>query len=202
MFAQSNPSEEAGRQESPFTHARVASGLLHQEESSAALEAAENLLSKAASRLAAGDEEGARTFVERALRLPFDDFEHVHPATWWLELEMSTRLSEEVELAAQDDSRWVDRAERLLDGAPAVAAAVIRCGLSDVLAEFPLAGDEQRRVLRLVDGAPFDREPFAAITEPAECARGALEVLAALNRQSDLFAEDLRSLDVEVPEVG
>jgi len=199
MFPETHPLPVPGQIDSPLTHARVSSGLLHQEESAAALEAAENLLSKASARLAAGDRSGARGFVRRALALPFDEFEHVHPATWWLVLEMSTRLSEEVELAAQDDSRWVQRAELLLAGAGAVAAAVIRCGLGDVLAEFPLVGEEQRRVLRMVDGAPFERDPFAAITDPDALCLAALDVLGALNRQSDLLAEDLRGLEQHEP---
>jgi hypothetical protein len=184
---------EVDHAEGPLTHARVISGSLHQEESAALLEAAGNLLTKAATRLAGGDETAARKLAERALHLPFDDFEEVHPASWWLELEMSSRLTEEVELAAEGDSRWLVRVETLLGELSGTAASVVRGGLHDVLSEFPLPRDEESRVHRLIDDEPFGREPLSEVEDAAKLTEATLAVLRALNRQSDLYAQDLHT---------
>jgi hypothetical protein len=182
---------EIDHAEGPLTHARVISGSLHQEESAALLEAAGNLLTKAATRLAGGDETAARKLAERALHLPFDDFEEVHPASWWLELEMSTRLTEEVELAAEGDSRWVDRAGTLLGELSGTAATVVRSALRDVLSEFPLPREEERRVHQLIE--PLGDASLAQAEDAGEPAETTIAVLRALNRQSDLYAQDLHA---------
>jgi len=190
---------EIDHAEGPLTHARVVSGTLHQEESAALLEAAGNLLTKAAARLAGQDEAAARKLTERALRLPFDAFEEVHPVASWAELEMSARLAEEVELAAEGDSRWLGRAERLLSELSEVsevsgaAGAVVRGGLHDVLSEFPLSRTEEQRVHQLIDGQPFGHEPLSGFDDDAELTEAMLAVLRAMNRQSELYAADLRA---------
>ena len=178
---------EVDHAEGPLTHARVVSGSLHHEESQALLEAAGNLLTKAATRLVAGDEDGARKLAERALHLPFDDFEEVHPASWWLELEMSTRLTEEVELAAEGDSRWLGRVETLLGELSGTAAAIVRNALRDVLSEFPLPRPEERRAHQLIEAV--GQESPGEMKEVDEL----VAMVRALNRQSDLYAQDLHA---------
>ncbi|MBT0771956.1 hypothetical protein KIH74_23645 [Kineosporia sp. J2-2] len=167
---------------------RQASGALLSAESEASQEAAGNLLTKAAARLEAGDEARARHFVERALHLPYDDFEGIHPAVWWLEMEVSSHFSEEVELAPDGDQGWLDRAGVLLaEASDETVAAVIRAALNDVAAEFHLPRPEALRLSRLTAGEPFGREPLTELDDADRLADAVLGVLRTLNRQADLI---------------
>ena len=170
---------------------RIASGLLHLEDAEAGLDAAGHLLHKAAARLEEGDETSARHFVERALHLPYDEHEDIQPALSWLQLEMSNRLSEEVELSADGDTGWLDRARTLLSEVSGPAAAVVSGALHDARSQFTLSADEQRRLAALIDGAEFDTEPLSHVRGES-VTDAAMAVLRALNRQAELFAATLR----------
>ncbi|MBT0768827.1 hypothetical protein KIH74_07810 [Kineosporia sp. J2-2] len=172
--------------------ARMASGILHLDDSSAALDAAGNLLHKAIAHLEDDDEPGARTFVARALQLPYDEHEDIRPALDWLQLEMSNRLTEEVELAAEGDSRWLERVGTLLSEVSGPAAAVVRSSLHDVRSDFSFPHREERRLARLIEGQPHAGEPLAEIEGADELAEAVVEVLRALSRQAELLARDLR----------
>ncbi|GLY31850.1 hypothetical protein [Kineosporia sp. NBRC 101731] len=181
---------ETGRAERSLNVTRRASGALLGETSEALQEAAGNLLDKAVARLQEGDEVRARALVERALHLPYDEFEKIRPAVWWLELEVSTQFSDEVELAAEGDSGWLARAELLLsEASEPMVAAVVRAALNDIGSEFRLPQRESRWLNRLIAGEPFGREPLSEIDDIDELTVAVLGVLRMLNRQAELFAE-------------
>ncbi|GAB6902952.1 hypothetical protein [Kineosporia succinea] len=167
---------------------RSSSGALLSERSEAMQAAAGNLLVKAADRLRDGDEAGARGFVERALHLPYDEFEDIRPAVWWLQMEVSAQFGDEIEIAEVGDTGWLDRAARLLsETTDPTVTAVVRTALNEIGADYQLPAREARRLEALTAGERFGREPLTEIDDPAQLAAAVLGVLGMLNRQTELL---------------
>lgn len=98
----------------PLEHVARAGRRVDQRQSFALADAANNLLDKAATALAAGDEERARGYVARALRLPFDTHERLAPGLRYAGHRLFSALTDAAEGSDEDDQAWIDAAEALL----------------------------------------------------------------------------------------
>lgn len=174
-------------QSDPLTARR---GNLDQERSGTLLSAAENLLTKAGDRLAAGQEAAARRLAERAAELPYDDFEEVHPALSWLALEAHMRLAEQVDDADEHDSGWIDRAEQVLPQLSDPGAALLRGALVAVLDEYVFTHKEVRRAHQLIGAeehvAFYERDFGQDLVDIL------MDGLRALHLQNQLYIQALR----------
>ncbi len=75
--------------------AQTTSNRLDQSFSAASMEAADNLLGKALRRLEEGNQERAQAFIQRALSLPYDEHEELHPASWSAYMALFMPLSDD-----------------------------------------------------------------------------------------------------------
>jgi hypothetical protein len=169
---------------SALAGARRSSGGLRQTFSQAGQEAAENLLNKAVRRLEQDDQVGARRFVDRALALPYDDFEDTQPCLWVAHMLLFTANADELEASPEGDTGWLDRAVTAMEAAGPVAAEEVRFCLRVFLdSVYSLSPSEQRRVRQLTSGVPVDPEPFASAGgSTAVRADAVLDVLGVLLR--------------------
>lgn len=167
--------------EAPLGSVRLASNAIDMELGLATSRAADNLLTKAIRRLADGDHDGARGFVERALKLPRDDHDDIDPAPWAAHMTLFNALVDDVEGSPEGDDAWLGRAEQVLREAAPVAAAEVRAVLRTMLASMAeLTPAETRRLRALTPGVPEDAEPLDGVPDEPEARIAAiLEVLAA-----------------------
>ena len=119
----------ANRSDGPFGDVEAVSGRLLQPFSTAGHVGAANLLDKASRALDRDDLAGARRYVDRAVRLPYDNHEEAAPAAIAAHMELFCLVTDELEQAEPDDSRWLDAAIDVLASADDAA----RFDLIDVL---------------------------------------------------------------------
>ncbi len=84
------------------------SGHLLNELSHAQVEAAENLLAKAARSLSAGDDQRAQRLIDRAAAMPYDPREESSPGIWGARMLIHTVIVDEFEYSDPDDLAWLD----------------------------------------------------------------------------------------------
>lgn len=154
-------------------------------------EAAENLLLKA-TRVLKDDRARAIAYVERAVRLPFDEEEDGPPAGIEAHMLLYTLVSDEFEAAEKGDSVWLDAALAVLESD---ADERGRSELHDVLEELEpsphLTADERRRLKSALPTAP-PRQSLWDLRLPEDELRD--RVLAVL----DIGAAYLEALDEQV----
>lgn len=121
--------------------------------SQAAMEAADNLLRKAAKALASGDEERAATFVARAVALPYDRREEMFPAAASAAMMLFTIVGDEAEAR---NPRWIDAAAEVLPSEPGWGRSELLVTLGAVWDDYDLDPDEEAG-LRALLAAPVDR---------------------------------------------
>ncbi len=177
----------------PLANTRRASGGLQREQSEALLDAAGNLLTKATDRLAKNQDEVAGKLIDRAVALPYDDYEEVHPALYWLELKLYSQLDEQAEDAGKDDVRWIDRAEELMDEVAAAATGMVRAALQAVAQETPLPHAQERRLHRLIGASPELQNVTFGRRSTGELTATVLGTLQASISMSRLYRRDLQA---------
>jgi hypothetical protein len=107
----------SGRANRPFGDVESVSGRTLQPFSFAGQRAAENLLAKARRALDDNDVDRASALVDRAIRLPFDEHEGAAPAALAVHMDLFCAVTDALERAEADDSRWLDAALDVLGGA-------------------------------------------------------------------------------------
>lgn len=169
----------AERADRPFGDTELASGRTLQPFSIAGQRAAANLLTKAVRALDDDDAERARGFVERAVRLPFDRREDLHPAAEEAHMMLFCLVADELEAGGEGDSRWLDAAIAAQAAAPEAA----RCTMRDVLVaidhDYDLTRTERaqlRSVTSEVPDRPELRDLRLSPDELRECILPVLEV--------------------------
>jgi hypothetical protein len=174
----------------PLASVRRASGRLNQAMSLAGGQAADNLLDKALARLRRSDPDAARRYVQRALELPFDDFEEAVPAVWAAHMRLFTALSDDLEGCEEGDHGWLRRAKILIErSSPVVGTEVRNCLRSLLVGLVALSSTETKMLKQLTSGIPLDAEPLAGITEDVTQADAIIEVLRAVLDHEALLAE-------------
>ena len=165
----------------PLGAARLASNHANREISVATSQAADNLLAKAVRRLERGEDQEARAFVDRALGLPYDDYEGWSPAAWSAHMMLFLSISDDLGSCPAGDPSWLDRAEVVLDAATPAAATELRACLRAILDADTLTAAETRRLKALTRGVPLDADPLTGVPDAPEArAAAVLGVLAAV----------------------
>ncbi|MEZ0164742.1 hypothetical protein AB2L27_08190 [Kineococcus sp. LSe6-4] len=140
------------------------------EESDRLITSADNLLGKASRALEAGDEEKARRLVERAMALPVDEHEGVHPAWWSSHMALHTLVVDAIEESEENDHRWLSAAEAVLSGDDGPGAVSLRGTLGSAGESVGLTPHEARRCTELGAGHSEDDRwdaPASEITAAA-----------------------------------
>lgn len=114
----------------PFGDAELASGRMLQRTSFASQEAATNLLTKALRALDADQPEQARSYVDRAVHMPFDRHEEVEPVAMAVHMMLFNDVTDAAEGSGEAESAWLEAAL----GALSKADEPGRSALRDVLA--------------------------------------------------------------------
>ncbi|WP_328291458.1 hypothetical protein OG218_01620 [Kineococcus sp. NBC_00420] len=147
---------------------------------------AENLLGKAFIALGCGDQE---RLVTRALALPFDDHEQVHPTWWAAHTFLYSLLAHEVETLPDDEHAWLDAAAAVLSPQQGAGGRALRGVLNTLTHTGELSVGEARRCGELSRGVTEDvwwDAPVAEVTVEA-----VLDVL----RVADAYVAALKSLN-------
>jgi hypothetical protein len=142
----------------PFGDVESLSGRTLQPFSFAGQRAAENLLIKARRALDDHEMDRARVLVDRAVRLPFDEHEGAAPAALAVHMDLFCAVTDALDEAEADDSRWLDAALTVLVAADEPTA----CDLRDVLVaidhDYSLSPPEHRRIRAGIASVPARAE--------------------------------------------
>src|SRR4051812_4327237 len=131
----------------------------------ALVEAAQNLLEKARRRAAQDEPERARAFVERALALPYDEWDAIEPGPWGAHMLLFTAFTDDLEDTEPGDSSWLDRIEQLVaETRDQDVVHELRSCLPGLL-DFGVTRQEERRLERLAGRFPSNPKPLAGITD-------------------------------------
>ena len=179
----------AERADRPFGDLERGSGRTLQPFSIAGQQAAANLLVKARRALTEGDPDRARALVNRAVQLPFDEHEQAAPAAIAAHMELFCLVTDTLEQAEINDSRWLDAAVTVLASADEPA----RCDLRDVLAaidhDYSLASPERSRVHSAIAAIPDRAELRDLALNPTELGEHVVSILAADNNYRAALTE-------------
>lgn len=168
----------AERSQSPFGELELASGHTAQRFSVAGQQAASNLLVKASRALDGDETERARAYVDRAVRLPYDEHEQSHPVAMEVHMMLFCLVTDVLENADEDDSRWLDAAIR----AQTAADEAGRCTMRDVLVaidnDYRLKGAERASLRSAIAAVPDRPELSDLDLGPGELGEHVMSVLA------------------------
>lgn len=145
--------------------------------STAAMEAADNLLRKAAKALASGDDERAGRMIARAVALPYDRREEMHPAACAATTMLFTTVGDELEERADDDTRWLDAAVQVLPAEAGWGRAELLATLRAVRDDYGLDRHKTRTIDAALAETPDRPELQAADLPAAELAVAVTAVL-------------------------
>jgi len=162
--------------------------------SRAEMDAAKNLLDKALRALDNGDEARARRFVDRAVALPYDEHEQVHPAAMTAHQQLFEAVTDAIE---DGDDEWLDAVIDTLTSAPEEAKFCLRDVLSSVLQDYELSDGDQRRLRRLISGVPERAELPDLDLPPEQMATAVLGVLEGVIHFVDSYEEGIAFTDGE-----
>lgn len=158
--------------------------------SRAQMDAASNLLGKALRALEDGDEPRARRLVERAVALPYDEHERMHPAAMMATQQLFDAVTDAL---GDDGDEWLRAAADTLASAPGQARYCLRDVLEDVLQDYQLTDDERRRLRRLIRDVPARAELPDLDLPPEQLAPAILEVLEGVIHFVDAYEEIVAS---------
>jgi hypothetical protein len=170
----------AERADQPLGDTELASGRTLQPFSIAGQRAAANLLTKADRALEDGDPERARSFVDRAARLSYDEHEKAHPAAMAAEMALFGLITDTLEDGASDDSRWLSAAIEVLSQADDPGRWVLRDVLTAIDKDYDLSREERRRVRAAIEPVAASVELRDLRLEPHELSDRVSSVLAVL----------------------
>jgi hypothetical protein len=154
----------------------------------AQMDGATNLLEKALRALDNGDEDRARRFVERAVALPYDEHERMHPAAMMAQQQLFSAVTD-----ALDDGgdEWLDAVTDTFASAPEQARYTLRDVLKEVLQDYELSGGEERRLRRITKDVPERAELPDLELPPEQLVPAVLEVLEGVIHFVDAYDETI-----------
>ncbi|HKX69284.1 MAG TPA: hypothetical protein VJN29_18880 [Intrasporangium sp.] len=169
--------------------AAVASGRLLNDLGGAHLEAAGNLVEKAARALETGDEAKAERYLERACAYPYDERELLHHGPWAAHMFLHDEVTDAFVHSHVDDEEWLDVA---LEQA-ATGSGLGREHLADILHElsaqarfYELTPRESRRIRKALGkrsmSPDFRLAADASIAEQVAVARELIETALRFHR--------------------
>ena len=122
----------------------------------------------------AGDEAPARQFVERAVALPFDEHEQVHPAMMMAHQRLFEAVTDALKSGGGD---WLAAAADTFASAPKGARYCLRDVLTSVLQDYDISNGEPRRLRRLISDVPHRAELPDLDLPPEQMVTAFLDVL-------------------------
>jgi hypothetical protein len=131
---------------------QVQSNLAASTQSFTTARAARNLLTKARRELAAGHVERATSYIDRALRLPYNETAEAPTAAFEAHMILFTMVSRALEHSAEGDSTWLDAAEATLTQCGETAGEDLLQTLRALDNDYRLAPSERRRVRTIARG--------------------------------------------------
>ena len=162
--------------------------------SRAEMDAATNLLDKALRALDDGDEARARRFVDRAVALPYDEHEQVHPAAMTAHQQLFEAVTDAIEDGGDE---WLGAVIDTLASAPEEAKYCLRDVLTAVLQDYELSDGDQRRLRRLIREVPERAELSDLELPPEKLATAVLDVLEGVIHFVDAYEESIAFTDGE-----
>ena len=162
--------------------------------SRAEMDAATNLLDKALRALDDGDEARARRFVDRAVALPYDEHEQVHPAAMMAHQQLFDAVTDALEDGGDE---WLDAVIDTFASAPEEARYCLRDVLTAVLQDYELSDGDQRRLRRLIRDVPERAELPDLDLPPEQLATAVLDVLEGVIHFVDAYEESIAFTDGE-----
>lgn len=169
--------------------AAVASGRLLNDLGTAQMEAADNLIEKAARALEVKDEDKAGRFIERACAFPYDERELLHHGPWAAHMFLHDAVTDAFSHSPADDERWLDVALELTEtrmGLGREHLADILFALSAQTEFYELTPRESQRIRRALGKrsmeSDFSLAANASIGEQALVARELIETALSYHR--------------------
>ncbi len=154
----------------------------------AQMDAATNLLEKALRALDNGDEDRARRFVERAVALPYDEHERMHPAAMMAQQQLFSAVTDALDNGGEE---WLDAATDTFASAPEQAKFTLRDVLKEVLQDYELPDGEERRLRRITKDVPERAELPDLELAPEQLVPAVLEVLEGVIHFVDAYDETI-----------
>ena len=151
----------------PLGELRWASNRLRSQESFAARDGAENLLSKARRALAA-DDDRADALIRRACSMPCDDWEGSSPAAQAAVMMLFSLLVDDLEESDEDDPTWLAAVLAAFDAAPVDGRADLQHVLRDIANDYNLNRRESAALRRMIAHLPVDHRPITDLDPAAE----------------------------------
>jgi hypothetical protein len=181
----------AERADRPFGDVESMSGRTLQPFSIAGQQAAANLLTKARRALDDHNPDRARAFVDRAVRLPYDDHEKAAPAAIAAQMELFCLVTGTLEQSAVGESSWLEAAITVLADADEAA----RCDMRDVLTaidhDYSLTTLERSRIHSAIASVPPRAELRDLPVHSTELTAHVLSVLTACARYRHALPESV-----------
>lgn len=171
----------AAQDDRPLGDLEFVAGRTLQPFSTAGWQGAENLVDKARRALRDGDQDRARTLVDRAARLPFDDHEQAAPGALAFHMELFTVVTDSLEDSEEDDPRWLDAALAVLATADEPTRYELRDVLADLNNDYRLPSGERSRLRAAIAAIPARAQLKDLELSPAELADHGLAILIACN---------------------
>jgi hypothetical protein len=154
--------------------------------SMAQMDAATNLLHKALRALDDGDEDRARRFVERAVALPYDEHERMHPAAMMAQQQLFSAVTDALDNGGDE---WLDAAAGTFVTAPEQGRFTLRDVLKEVRQDYQLSDREERRLRRITQDVPERAELPDLELAPEQLAPAVLQVLESVIQFVDGYEE-------------
>lgn len=114
--------------------------------------AARNLLAKARRDLVTGLEERAASYIDRALRLPYNETAEAPTAAFEAHMILYTSVSDALENSGEGDATWLDAAEATLPQCGENAREDLLQTLRALDHDYRLAPSERRRIRAIAPG--------------------------------------------------
>jgi hypothetical protein len=166
----------------PFGPLRRASSRAQQPFSLAGRYAAENLLSKARRALRETNDARARSLVERAAGLPFDEHEQEAPAAMVAHMELFELVSDALGQSEENDSRWLEAVVETAEHGDESARFELRSVLAAIRQDYQLERRERAHIDAVMASLP-DRGPLYDLRlEASELCDAVLSTLRACER--------------------
>ena len=154
--------------------------------SQAQMDAATNLLHKALRALDDGDEDRARRFVERAVALPYDEHERMHPAAMMAQQQLFSAVTDALDNGGDE---WLDAVIGTFASAPEQGRFTLRDVLKLVVQDYQLTDPEERPLRRITQDVPERTELPDLELPPEQLAPAVLEVLESVIQFVDGYEE-------------
>lgn len=162
----------------PFGDVEADSRRRRQVTSEAYADGADNLLTKAR-RVWRDDRPRALAYVDRAVALPFDDYERAWPAAKAAEFGLYNLLVDEFEASAEEDDLWLEAALAVLNTLDTSARFDLRDVLNVIDKDYKIT-DRERLMLRAAVAPIPDRARLLNLDlTPAEVSSYVIAILDA-----------------------